>query len=675
MVLALDSARAAHEDGILVFALGVTDSVDVSELDAIASKPSSVYMHHVDDFELLSKLRVQIVRKICEGLSCLGATGRDGVPGTDLVKEFGLATAPGVTSVEGSSSDHPAFHLDASASLIKDTVSLHPFGLPNEFALVATLRLPIVVNSEAPWSLWSARSPDGEEQASLLVDGPSRSVEFSSRRSGRHTFGQLDALFDGEWHKLALSSRHGRVALLVDCRAAGASDVSEARDEAVVEGGTTVVARRADGSTVPIDVQQLQVYCDPERASLEVCCELPNVGDPGFEGEEGSAGPMGPQGMKGVEGLAGSQGDAGYTGFPGPMGPQGEKGVKGDVGIAGVPGRDGMQGMDGAVGLQGLRGPFGVTGAKGDVGDKGIEGPQGHIGRAGPKGDKGTAGRHGKPGKPGPKGMRGSIGDAGEEGPMGDIGRDGKGGPLGPKGDKGTSGDKGQKGLRGLAGQKGVLGQRGSPGYPGSRGITGPRGNPGGKGLAGPPGPAGPLGSSLNDSVVAELCRRVVMETVDKYAGALRRTCIAACPNNGRGLLGLPGPPGPPGLPGKPGEQGLVGFDGDVGLRGLTGDGGQPGDPGERGKSGIKGIKGAAGIGLPGLDGLQGPVGAPGIPGIAKDGVPGMEGPRGYRGRPGPPGQPGMPGELGKCEARDCGAPPFGLHAAIGLLKSHKRQS
>ncbi|XP_061425302.1 collagen alpha-1(XXII) chain-like [Lethenteron reissneri] len=353
-----DSARAAHEDGILVFALGVTDSVDVSELDAIASKPSSAYMHHVDDFDLLSKLHVQIVRKICEGLSCLGATGRDGVPGTDLVKEFGLATAPGVTSVEGSSSDHPAFHLDASASLIKDTVSLHPFGLPNEFALVATLRLPIAINSEAPWSLWSARSPDGEEQASLLVDGPSRSVEFSSRRSGRHTFGQLDALFDGEWHKLALSSRHGRVALLVDCRAAGASDVSEARDEAVVEGGTTVVARRADGSTVPIDVQQLQVYCDPERASLEVCCELPNVIDtrcaprvlvvptppplpspqpaPAAEpctcrigrlGQPGFPGTKGPKGNKGESGFPGKQGRAGYRGFKGARGRTGDGGL------------------------------------------------------------------------------------------------------------------------------------------------------------------------------------------------------------------------------------------------------------------------------------------------------------------------------------------------------------
>uniref|UniRef100_A0A4W3JPM8 VWFA domain-containing protein n=1 Tax=Callorhinchus milii TaxID=7868 RepID=A0A4W3JPM8_CALMI len=53
-------ARAAHHAGIVLFTIGVTGSTDETELRAMASQPHSQYLHHVDDFNLLEKVKLQL---------------------------------------------------------------------------------------------------------------------------------------------------------------------------------------------------------------------------------------------------------------------------------------------------------------------------------------------------------------------------------------------------------------------------------------------------------------------------------------------------------------------------------------------------------------------------------------------------------------------------------------
>uniref|UniRef100_A0A8C4R362 VWFA domain-containing protein n=1 Tax=Eptatretus burgeri TaxID=7764 RepID=A0A8C4R362_EPTBU len=52
-------AKAAHGQGITMFAIGVTDNVDEDELKIIATDPDSIHLYHVDDFDLLQKLQLQ----------------------------------------------------------------------------------------------------------------------------------------------------------------------------------------------------------------------------------------------------------------------------------------------------------------------------------------------------------------------------------------------------------------------------------------------------------------------------------------------------------------------------------------------------------------------------------------------------------------------------------------
>uniref|UniRef100_A0A4W3JKY1 VWFA domain-containing protein n=1 Tax=Callorhinchus milii TaxID=7868 RepID=A0A4W3JKY1_CALMI len=72
-------ARAAHHAGIVLFTIGVTGSTDETELRAMASQPHSQYLHHVDDFNLLEKVKLQLAGGQCKLRLCQGTVGNHGM--------------------------------------------------------------------------------------------------------------------------------------------------------------------------------------------------------------------------------------------------------------------------------------------------------------------------------------------------------------------------------------------------------------------------------------------------------------------------------------------------------------------------------------------------------------------------------------------------------------------
>ncbi|XP_051872889.1 collagen alpha-1(XXVIII) chain-like [Pristis pectinata] len=325
----------------------------------------------------------------------------------------------------------------------------------------------------------------------------------------------------------------------------------------------------------------------------------------GIKGDKGDIGPPGPSGPQGTPGI-GLQGEKGNRGFPGEKGqkgigergPPGSKGDPGAPGAAGTPGIPGDSGLNGAKGEQGNPGPpgqlgFGIKGAPGKQGEPGKRGPPGflgHPGPAGPAGPKGEPGLRGEVGLPGPtgKGFAGAKGDRGPPGPQGPIGHPGVGiiGPKGHRGDPGLPGPAGAKGdgYPGPQGVTGLPGPRGDPGEDG-KGFPGPKGEPGPPGLPGPTGLPG-IG----------------------YPGQ----------KGSMGRMGLPGPKGPQGE-GIQGPKGAPGSPGLMGPRGPAGEGipGQKGDRGYKGERGSKGNKGDEGI--PGIRGDPGKNGEKGEPGFTRE--------------------------------------------------------
>ncbi|XP_068184536.1 collagen alpha-2(VI) chain-like isoform X2 [Antennarius striatus] len=203
-------------------------------------------------------------------------------------------------------------------------------------------------------------------------------------------------------------------------------------------------------------------------------------GDAGPKGEKGYPGNPGPAGVKGTTGVPGApgprgergrRGSTGAKGTHGPDGPQGEKGERGSFGARGRPGEDGLKGSKGDQGLPGPRGqpgepgPPGGNGTQGNLGDPG---PRGDTGLRGPKGDNGRPGF----GYPGPRGPTGETGDPGRRGPRGGRGDCGAKGEPGDKGPLGDSGEPGQPGGPGERGQRGEAGPDGNQGPVGDPGLT-----------------------------------------------------------------------------------------------------------------------------------------------------------------------------------------------------------
>ncbi|XP_072365177.1 collagen, type XXVIII, alpha 1a [Scyliorhinus torazame] len=376
------------------------------------------------------------------------------------------------------------------------------------------------------------------------------------------------------------------------------------------------------------------------------------IGEPGFPGPRGDHGVKGDKGQPG-QGAPGPKGNIGYTGTKGSRGPTGIgiKGGKGDIGPPGATGPIGMTGIglqgekgdQGASGPPGPRGPTG-QGLPGEKGDRGFPGERGPTGL----GERGLPGPKGDPGAPGAAATPGIPGDAGSKGAKGELGNAGLPGPpgFGVKGDPGKPGEPGKRGPNGFFGHPGPTGPAGPKGEPGLRGQVGFPG-PVGKGFPGPKGDRGPLGpqGSIGNPGVGTIGSK-------GYRGATGLPGPPGLKGEGypgpQGVQGLPGPRGDPGedgkgFPGSKGDTGLQGSPGTIGVPGL----GYPGPKGSVGRMGMPGPKGPQG------EAIQGPKGAPGSSGLmgprgpAGEGIPGQKGDRGYKGERGKKGDKGDEGLSG----------------------------
>ncbi|XP_019377896.1 PREDICTED: collagen alpha-1(IX) chain-like [Gavialis gangeticus] len=544
----------------------------------------------------------------------------------DLLRELGVPSASGVNTVPGSQSDRTAYQLGPHVHVTGETRLLLPQGLSQEFSIVSTFRMR-EDTSQVVWDLWKVKDSTRADQFRLRLYGESSAVDIYStagEASGSEltTFENVEKLFDGTWHKLALSARRNQLTLYIDCQPVDTAPVSHYG--AIRTDGNIVLAKRIkDDITTLVDVQQLQLYTGHNRAEDETCCEVPGVEDvrcgssgygeipetcscqpgvPGYAGFPGTKGEKGDHGASGFPGLQGRQGDPGETGSEGPSG------YSGALGFISIPGERGELGPPGKKGEPGLPGPEGESGIKGEAGDIGRSGKDGSSGAPGEEGSQGTPGKPGPPGPDGPKGFAGANGPKGAHGKQGSMGYPGAMGETGEAGPKGDEGPMGIPGSDGIPGRDGPLG---IPGLEGEIGFMGPKGNKGEQGPKGPPGRSGSMGAK----------------------GAM-------------GDPGIPGKPGPKGIKGQKGAQGETGDQGpkgDTGRKGDTGDAGSQGDPGDRGDKGQQGE-----CGSPGLVGPEGQRGVPGLPGPR--GFPGFVGENGIIGPPGSPGPrgpegPGMPEE------------------------------
>ncbi|XP_049583332.1 collagen alpha-2(VI) chain isoform X1 [Syngnathus scovelli] len=192
------------------------------------------------------------------------------------------------------------------------------------------------------------------------------------------------------------------------------------------------------------------------------------TGNPGNPGPPGDKGPAGLRGLPGPRGELGRRGYGGPKGGQGSIGKKGEKGERGLQGSRGRPGEDGFKGGKGDLGLPGPRGQAGesgVPGANGTLGNPGDPGPRGDSGPQGPQGDKGRQG-FSYPGPRGPTGDRGDPGRKGLRGGRGECGAKGELGDKGPRGEPGEPGHAGEPGARGIRGDPGPDGHPGPMGDP-----------------------------------------------------------------------------------------------------------------------------------------------------------------------------------------------------------------
>ncbi|CAK6972407.1 collagen alpha-1(XXI) chain-like [Scomber scombrus] len=611
----VDASVEARAEGITLFAVGVGSEITTSELVSIANRPSSTYVLYAEDYTNIHRIRDSMEQKLCQESVCptrIPVASRD-EKGFELM--VGMNIQKKAKKIPGSLVSEAAFSLTASTDITENTRDIFPEGLPPSYAFVATLRLKRS-SSKLTFDLWRVLSKDKEIQAAVTLGEKDKSVTFTTtsitNTNQKVIFkSNLESLFDGKWHQLKLVVRPHQVTSFLDDQM-----IQEVALEPVepiyINGETQVAKRRSTDFTVPVDIQKLRLYCDPNQSERETACEIYSVcslNRTASEDEDDCSCVVGPPGQRGLPGRMGFRGEKGREGPPGPDGKPGKDGKPSESGPPGLPGEKGEDGLAGPKGAPGVKGDKGERGEPGFLGEPGPPGPKGLPGEGGEPGPSGEAGSVGAPGLPGIRGLAGTPGQKGYPGPTGAAGAQGAPGAQGPPGEAGSIGLKGEEGLPGLQGPPGIngtLGIQGPPGPPGEIGRDGPKGkcgDPGGAGACGPPGQEGPAGEP--------------------------------------GFPGLQGSMGLPGFKGHKGELGETGSKGKQGERGRDGESGTPGVPGEVGPRGRNGEKGLTGdVGPRGPEGKKGDMGHVGHMGAV--------GPRGFPGQDGVPGQPGQPGYPGK---------------------------
>uniref|UniRef100_A0A673I586 Collagen alpha-1(XXI) chain n=1 Tax=Sinocyclocheilus rhinocerous TaxID=307959 RepID=A0A673I586_9TELE len=275
-----DAAMEARAQNIVLFAVGVGNEITNSELVSVANKPPSTYVLHVEDYNSIASIWDLMEQKLCEESVCSTR-----IPGTvNDQKGFDLMSLMKIEQVAQK----------VQGSLISERASqlspqIFPEGLPPAFVFVATLRL----KNPAHWmkfDLLRVLSQDGVKQIAVTVNGADKSVTFTCtstlKKEQTVIFNDrgIKRLFDTDWHQLKFLVKPKRITCFVD-----GAYVEEQLLDAVVPiyiNGKTQVAKKINiETTVPIVLQKLRIYCDPQQSERETACE------PGQKGERGLEGP------------------------------------------------------------------------------------------------------------------------------------------------------------------------------------------------------------------------------------------------------------------------------------------------------------------------------------------------------------------------------------------------
>lgn len=125
---------------------------------------------------------------------------------------------------------------------------VYPGGLPSDYSVIATFKVT-KDTAKKSWDLWQVSDPKGRKQVGLRFQGDTRSLDFfSTSPHGSQmlrTFHGVEQLFDGDWHKLALSVKGSQVKLLIDCEEVRVESIDEPRP--VIHRGYTSIVKRAAG--------------------------------------------------------------------------------------------------------------------------------------------------------------------------------------------------------------------------------------------------------------------------------------------------------------------------------------------------------------------------------------------------------------------------------------------
>lgn len=475
----VDAAQEAKAQNIILFAVGVGNEIANSELEDIANKPSSTYVLHAENYAAIMNIRDKLEQKLCEESVCPLQTTDPSHPfkGFDLLSSMKIDLK--AKKVQGTLMLQPAYLLGTKQDFTDLTRSLLPEGLPRAYVFVSTLRLRSPAH-KMKFDLLRILSRDGVRQVAMTLSGADRSVIFTtssiSEKEQSVIFNNrgIQRLFDTEWHQLKMLVKSGRVTCYLDGMKIE-EQLLHAMAPIYIDGKIQVAKRVKMEVTVPLEIQKLRLYCDPEQNEKETACEIYSVDDERCPtGREPAVQtcncPMGKQGLPGL---------------PGPMGFRGEKGREGPPGPDGKPGKPGLPGLSGEPGKNGLKGDTGKPGLTGEPGGSGV------------RGEIGPPGNPGSPGPMGPGYDRLNMVDQEVEGPKGEpgeMGFPGSPGQPGPQGEKGEAGDPGTPGLPGALGKEGLPGQTGPTGLQGETGPPGLTGPTGDAGTEGPPGPVGPPG-------------------------------------------------------------------------------------------------------------------------------------------------------------------------------------
>lgn len=420
----VDAAQEAKAQNIILFAVGVGNEIDNSELESIANKPSSTYVLYAENYAAIANIRDKLEQKLCEESVCPMQTTDSSAPfrGFDLLSSMKIdLKAP---KVQGSIMFQAAYQLNTKLDFTDSTRSILPGGLPRSYVFVTTLRLRSPAH-KMKLDLLRVVSQDGLYQMAVTLNGIEKAVIFTTtatsigKKEQSVVFNSkgIQRLFDTDWHQLKLLVRSGSVTSYLDGVEVGEQLLGNI-SPMYIDGKIQVAKKVKMEVTVPLDLQKMKIYCDPEQNAKETACEIYSVEDDRCPLQRDPAASQScncPMGKRGTPGLPGPMGFRGEKGREGPPGPDGKPGKSGLPGLAGDPGQNGLKGEPGDPGH---RGDPGLDGTKGEIGVPGIPGqpgPPGPVGAgfenwntleqqaAGTKGEPGSHGYNGLPGAAGAK--------------------------------------------------------------------------------------------------------------------------------------------------------------------------------------------------------------------------------------------------------------------------------